>query len=133
MDEGDSSSTPSDSWLFVDETRSPALQVSEGGFDRAHGIGNMVQTFTLLGQEATHRGFRAQWLQQLYERAANWNHRLLHALFLHPLTVKGLHVVPVSIAFDRQVEVLNGYGHMIQIEKFHRHEARARSCHGGPR
>lgn len=133
MDKGYPGSTASGTWLGVDEARSQTLQMAEGGFDRAHGVGNVMQTFTVLGQETTHRGFRAQRLEQLHEGPAHWNHRLLDPLFLDPLAIEGLDVVPVPITLDRPVEVLDGYRHMIQIEQFHSHQARAISCHGGPR
>ncbi len=53
MDEGDFGATPTHSRLGVDETCSLFLEMGEGSFDRYNCIGDVVQTFTILGQELT--------------------------------------------------------------------------------
>lgn len=122
MDEGDPGATPAHPRLGVDETSSLFLEMGEGGLDRYNCISDVVQTFTILGQELTHRGFRAEGLEQLDERAAHRDHRLLNPLALHRLPVHGLDPVTVPISIQGGVEIVNGDRDVIEVEKLHRLE-----------
>lgn len=122
MDEGDPGATPAHPRLGVDETSSLFLEMGEGGFDRYNCISDVVQTFTILGQELTHRGFRCEGLEKLDERPADGDHRLLDPLALHLLPVHGLDAVTVPISIEGSVEIVNGDRHVIEVEELHRLE-----------
>lgn len=131
MDEGDPGATPAHPRLGVDETCSLFLEVSEGGVDRDNCIGDVVETFTMLRQELTHRGFRAEGLEQLDERPPHGDHRLLDPLALHPLPVHGLDPITVPIPIQGGVEIVNGDRDVIEVEELHRLEriSPAVACH----
>lgn len=122
MDEGDLGATPAHARLGVDETRSLVLEVGEGGFNRDNCIGDVVETFTILGQKLTHRGFRAEGLEQLDERAAHGDHGLLDSLALHLLPVHGLDPVTVPVSIEGGVEIVNGDRDVVEVEELHRPE-----------
>lgn len=131
MDEGDPCATTAHPRLGVDETRTLLLEMGEGRFDRYDCIGDVVKTFTILGQELTHRGFRAEGLEQLDERAAHGDHRFLDSLALHPLPVHGLDPVALPISIQGSVEIVDGDRDVVEVEEFHRRERISRpvSCH----
>lgn len=133
MDEGDPGTTPANPRLGVDEMCSLFLEMSEGGFDRYDSIGDVVQTFTILGQELSHRGFRVEGLEQLDERAADRDHCLLDPLALHLLPVHGLDPVAVSVSIEGGVEIVNCDRYVVEIEELHRLEriSPPMACHSG--
>ena len=119
MDEGDTSPPPAETWHGVDEPSSLVREMSEGTLDRDDRIGDVMQTLTPLGQEPTHRGFILYRLEQLDERATHRDHRLLHPLALHHLSIDGLDVVAVAIAIYRPIQVMDRDRHMIEIQQLH--------------
>lgn len=133
MDEGDSGTTASDSGLGVDEAGTAGLEMREGVLDGDDGIGDVVQTFTTLGQEATHRGFRRKRLEELDERSPYRDHRLLDTLALDDFPIDRLDPISLPIAVDGHIEVFNGDGDMVEVEQLHDLEriGAANACHPG--
>ncbi len=133
MDEGDPGATATHPWLGIDETCSLFLEMGEGSFDRHDCISDVVQTFTILGQELAHRGFRAEGLEQLDERAAYREHRFLDPLALDPLPVHGLDPVAHPVSIQGGVEIVNGDRDMVEVEELHRLERISPqvACHSG--
>lgn len=67
MDESDARPPSTHPWLSVDETCSTRSEMFEGVVDRYDGVCDVMQTFTILGQEPTHWGFRRKGPEQLDE------------------------------------------------------------------
>lgn len=133
MDEGDPGATSAHPRFGVDETCSLLLEMGKGSFDRYNSIGDVVQTFTILGQELTHRSFRAEGLEQLNKGAAHGDHRLLDPLALHFFPVHRLDPVTVPVSIEGGVEIMNRDRDMVEIEKLHRPERISPpvACHSG--
>ncbi len=119
MDEGNPGTSASDPRLGVDETGTGRSEVSEGGVDGDHRIGDMMKTLTSVGHKSTHRGFRPQWLKQLDERATHRDHRLFDTLALHRFPVERFHQIALTIPLDGGIEISNGDGHMVEVEELH--------------
>lgn len=133
MNEGDLGTTPAHPRLGVDETCSLFLEMGEGCFDGYNCISDVMKTFTILGQKLAHRGFRAEGFEQLDERAANRDHRLLDPLALHLLPIHGLNPVAVPISIEGGVEIMNCNRDMVEVEELHWLERISPpvACHSG--
>lgn len=119
VDEGDSCPAAADARLRVDEPGTLRLEMGQSSVDVDDCVGDMMETFTMLGQEFAHRGFFSQRLKQLNEGATHRNHRLLDALAHHLLAVKGLYAIAVAISVNGRVEVGDGNGDVVQVEQLH--------------
>lgn len=133
MNEGDPGATPARPRLGVDEACSLFLEMGKGGLDRYNCIRDVVQTFTILRQELTHRGFRPEGLEQLDERTAHGDHRLLDPLALHLLPVHGLDPVAVPVSIEGGVEIVNCDRDVVEVEELHLPERISPqvACHSG--
>lgn len=103
----------------IDETGSLCLQVSQGVLDIGHGVSDMVETFTILGQELPDRGFIPQRLQELNERTTDRDHCLFDSLGLDLLPVDGACPVARLVALESQVQVPHGNGDVVKIQQLH--------------
>lgn len=119
MDEGDSGAAPALPGRSVHQPRTAFLEVLEGEVYRSHGKSNVMQTFSVLLQKAAHRGIRPQWLEELEERPADRDHRLLDSLAFDSLPVQRLDVITLAISRECVVEVDDCNRHMIQVEELH--------------
>ncbi len=59
---------------FAQEPRAVLLERGHSGGEIGHAEGDVMQTFTALGEEAADDGVLFGWLQQFNARAAGWKH-----------------------------------------------------------
>jgi len=123
MDKGDARPPSPGSCRFVHEPRPLLPEMAQGDIDGGHHEGDVVEPLTPTLQEPSHRGVRAERLQQLDERSPDRDHRLFHPLGFDGLSIQRLDPITLPIAVERRVQVVYGYGDMIQVEQLHDREA----------
>lgn len=119
MNERDSGKPATHPRLGVDESGPVGGEMLESGLDIGDGECDVVQTFTVLGHEFPHRGFRSQWLEQLDEGPPYGDHRLLDSLLRDGLPIERLHPIAISVVVDGGIQVGNGDRDVVEIQQFH--------------
>lgn len=119
VNKGDSSTAPTDAWELVDEAGSPRRQVSQSLVDVEHCVGDVMKALAPTFQESAHRRMRGQRTEQLDKGSSDRDHRFLHPLIGHHLPVNWLDSIPIQVAGDGGVEVVDRNPNMIEVVKLH--------------
>ncbi len=107
---------------LVDQALPLGLEVSKSRVDVGYGVGDVMHTLPVPGQEPSHRRVIAQRLKQLHEGTAHRDHRFLDPLRLHRFAVQRRDPVLTLVFGERLVEVVHRDAHMIDVDQFHRSE-----------
>ncbi len=119
MNKGDPCPPASHTWLFIDQASSRLLQMRQRRLDVGYSVCHVVKALPMPIQEFADRGVGSQRLEQLYERAADGNHRLLYPLLLDNLPVDRVDEVPLLVGSQRCVEVTHCNSNVVQVEQSH--------------
>ena len=123
VDECDPMPTAPDPRRVVDQFGSLGAEVLERRIDVCHLDGEVVQAFTTLVEEPSHRGVGLQRGENLQKGATEGDHGLLDTLRLDRLTAQRLDPKELGQRSQRRLEVPDRNGGVVQVDGEHRGES----------